>query len=215
MKYPLYLLTLALALSTAALGQATGAIGGVVVDTVTQKPIAEAVVTAHSPSLQGEQVVVTDDAGAFEITLLPAGTYGMSIKRDGFQLFAPEGLVVKGRRLVKLRLQLMPERALPPPPPRPAAVEFTDAMTAPVMISGPNPEYSPQAIERDVQGLMVIRCVVSSDGTVHDCKVLKGLPFMDRPTTYALERRRYKPATLLGKPVDVYYTFNIRLALPK
>jgi TonB family protein len=187
----------------------------VVVDTVTQKPIAEAVVTAHSPSLQGEQVVVTDDAGAFEITLLPAGTYGMSIKRDGFQLFAPEGLVVKGRRLVKLRLQLMPERALPPPPPRPAAVEFTDAMTAPVMISGPNPEYSPQAIERDVQGLMVIRCVVSSDGTVHDCKVLKGLPFMDRPTTYALERRRYKPATLLGKPVDVYYTFNIRLALPK
>jgi protein TonB len=62
---------------------------------------------------------------------------------------------------------------------------------------------------------MVVRCVVSSDGTVHDCKVLKGLPFMDRSVTYALERRRYQPATLQGKPLDVYYTFNVRLALPK
>ena len=30
----------------------------------------------------------------------------------------------------------------------------------------------------------------------------------------ALERRKYQPALAQGKPVDVYYTFNIRLKLP-
>src|SRR5438132_2202317 len=167
-----------LGLSAGAAAQSTGGIAGVVVDTTTQKPVAEAVVTAHGPAMPGEQAAVTDDTGAFEITLLPAGTYGLSIRRDGFQQFAPEGLVVKGKRLVRVRLQLMPERAVAPPP-KTAPVEFSEPMTAPAMISGPNPEYTPEAVEREVQGLMVVKCVVSADGSVHDCKVLKGLPFMD------------------------------------
>jgi hypothetical protein len=44
--------------------------------------------------------------------------------------------------------------------------------------------------------------------------VLKSLPFMDRPVIFSLEKRRYKPALQQGKPVDVFYTFNVRLKLP-
>jgi hypothetical protein len=44
---------------------------------------------------------------------------------------------------------------------------------------------------------------------------LKGVPFMNGSVVDALERRRYRPATSNGKPIDVYYTFNVRLALPK
>ena len=61
---------------------------------------------------------------------------------------------------------------------------------------------------------MVIRCVISVDGTVHGCHVVKSLPFMDRAAVTALERRKYKPALRAGQPVDVYYTFTLTFELP-
>jgi len=89
-------------------------------------------------------------------------------------------------------------------------------MTPPRQISGPDPEYTPQALQNDVQGLMVVKCIVTVEGAVHSCRVLQGLPFMNRPVVEALERRRYLPARLSdGRPVEVDYTFRIRLQLPQ
>jgi len=184
---------------------------GVVVDADTQAPVSEAVVTARSPSLVGEQSAITDESGAFEITWLPAGTYSLAVRRDGFEPYAPETLAIKGGK-VRVRISVAPV-------PTPAAilekaVEFEEQMTAPEMISGPAPEYTPEAIERGIEGSMQVRCVVTAEGQVRTCKVVKGLPFMNTAVIGALERRKYKPAAAHGKPVDVYYTFNIRLKLP-
>jgi hypothetical protein len=44
--------------------------------------------------------------------------------------------------------------------------------------------------------------------------VQKGLPYMDRPVVQALEARKYHPALAQGKPVDVFYTFTVKLKLP-
>jgi TonB family protein len=207
------ILVAAAALSTGAFAQpATGSLTGVVVDAATQSPLADAVVIARGPSLVGEQSAVTDEAGAFEMTLLPPGTYGLTVKRDGFQAFAPEGLVLKGHR-VKIRLLLLP--VVVPSAPVESAVEFNDNMTAPVMVSGPPPEYTPEAVDRGVQGPMSVRCVITVEGAVRNCKVLKSLPYMDHAVIEALVRRKYQPATLQGKPVDVYYTFNLKLKLPQ
>ncbi|TMA39516.1 MAG: TonB family protein [Deltaproteobacteria bacterium] len=184
---------------------------GVVVDADTQAPVSEAVVIARSPSLVGEQSAITDESGAFEITWLPAGTYSLAVRRDGFEPYAPETLAIKGGK-VRVRISVAPV-------PTPAAilekaVEFEEQMTAPEMISGPAPEYTPEAIERGIEGSMQVRCVVTAEGQVRTCKVVKGLPFMNTAVIGALERRKYKPAAAHGKPVDVYYTFNIRLKLP-
>ena len=209
------LCSLVFALSTGALAQApAGSLAGVVVDASTQAPLENAVVTAKSPSLVGEQTVVTDSQGSFEMTLLPPGTYGLTVKRDGFQAFAPDGLVLKGKK-VRVRLALLAEIA-------PAvaaaaaetAVEFNDSMTAPTMVSGPNVEYSQDAIERGIEGTMMVRCVVTVAGSVRNCKVIKGLPYMNQPVVDALQARKYKPALSQGKPVDVFYTFTIKLKLP-
>lgn len=214
------MLVVSLALSTRALA-ADGSLTGVVVDAVTQSPLADAAVTARGPALMGEQSVTTDETGAFEMTFLPSGTYGLLVKRDGYQTFAPEGLQLHGRR-VRIRLALMPvPREAPPPPaaPQPTAmnpVEFNDAsMTPPAMISGPSPEYTQEAIDSGVQGLMQVRCIVTVAGMVRNCKVLKGLPYMNSAVLEALVRRHYTPALAQGKPVDVYYTFNVRLRLPQ
>jgi periplasmic protein TonB len=90
-----------------------------------------------------------------------------------------------------------------------------EVMTRPEYLSGPNPEYTAKALENEVQGLMIVRCVVNSTGEVRDCRVVKSLPFMDRAVIRALEARRYKPARLEGKIITVDYEFRINLVLPE
>src|SRR5438552_18655349 len=72
------------ALSTSAVAERPGSLTGVGVDATTQAPIGDVQVTARSPSLIGEQSAITDADGNFEMTLLPAGTYDLLVKRDGF-----------------------------------------------------------------------------------------------------------------------------------
>jgi hypothetical protein len=43
---------------------------------------------------------------------------------------------------------------------------------------------------------------------------VQGLPFMNEAVVSALEQRRYAPATLGGRAVDVRYTFKVRLEFP-
>lgn len=148
------------------------------------------------------------------MTLLPAGTYGLTVRRDGIETYQPAGLVLRGR---KVRVKVAVVHVAPAAGPEVAvgAVEFTDSMTAPEMLSGQNPEYTSQAVEHGVEGPMMVHCVVTVEGKVRACKVLKGLPFMNQPVLDALERRKYRPALAQGRPVGVFYTFNLRLRLPQ
>ena len=95
----------------------------------------------------------------------------------------------------------------------PGRLDFDDRMTPPVKLSGPDPQYTDRALDREVEGTMVVRCVVDTVGKVFGCRVLKGLPYMDRAVIDALERRTYRPATLAGRPVEVRYDFKITLRL--
>ena len=211
-------LVFALLSARSALALPTGSISGVVTDASSRAPVAKALVTARGPA-PGKRSAVADERGAFEIARLRAGTYVLTVEREGFQKLTSEELEVEGPRATKVQLQLVPV-----PPPEPIAevnppsgdepVVFSDKLTPPVLISGPSPEYTPQALERRVEGTMVIRCVISVDGTVHGCRVLKSLPFMDRAAVTALEGRKYKPALRAGQPVDVYYTFTLTFQLP-
>jgi protein TonB len=105
--------------------------------------------------------------------------------------------------------------AAPPPPPPRGPVEFNATMTPPALLAGPPLEYTQQALEREIEGTMMVKCIVRVDGTVHDCRVLKSVPYMDRAVVSVLERRRYKPATQGGQALDVEYTFTIKLKLPQ
>ena len=103
------LFSFALLASPAALAQGTATIKGVVVDATTDKPVADAVVIAQSPSLQGEQTAVTDATGSFEITLLPPGTYQLIVQAPSFQPFTNPGLQAHISQSINVRLQVVPE----------------------------------------------------------------------------------------------------------
>lgn len=72
-----------LALAPLAFGQTTGSIQGQVVDDQ-GAPLPGVTVTASSPSLQGQQVSVTDAGGAFRFPALPPGTYNITAQLEGF-----------------------------------------------------------------------------------------------------------------------------------
>jgi protein TonB len=87
-------------------------------------------------------------------------------------------------------------------------------MTPPKMVSGPPLQYTQQALEHDVEGVMLVKCVLTTTGEVKDCQTLQSVRFMETAVLDVLKKRRYTPVTLQGQPVEVYYTFHIRLTLP-
>jgi protein TonB len=62
---------------------------------------------------------------------------------------------------------------------------------------------------------MIVRCVIELDGKLQDCKIIKGLPYMDSAVLDALSTHTYTPVTFQGRPQRVNYTFNIKMVLPK
>jgi serine/threonine-protein kinase len=96
-----------------------------------------------------------------------------------------------------------------------AVVPFQEGMSRPVELEGRDIVYTREALEAKIQGTMAVKCVITREGQVQDCRVLKGLPYMNEAVVQSLESRRFKPATLQGKPLSISYVFNIRLVLPR
>jgi periplasmic protein TonB len=110
-----------------------------------------------------------------------------------------------------------PAPAAPEPPKAAPPVAFDSSMNAPNRLQGPPLEYTQKALEHEVEGTMLVRCIVDIDGSVRDCRVMKSVPFMDRAVIEVLERSKYQPATRRGdgKSVAVDYVFTIQLRLPR
>jgi TonB family protein len=115
----------------------------------------------------------------------------------------------------QVKAELPPEPPPPPPPPAAFVKPAEEPVISPVLISGPPIDYSAEAYNRHVQGHVTATCMVTSQGTVKDCKILKSLAFMDGAVLRALHGRRYKPATQGGKPIDLEVTFNVVVKMPE
>jgi hypothetical protein len=106
-------LVLALALaSTPALAQGTSVLVGTAVDAATKQPVADVVVTATSPNLQGEQVVVTDASGSYRIPQLPPGVYTLRFEKEAYKPYARDGIILRLDFSVRLNVELLPESVL-------------------------------------------------------------------------------------------------------
>jgi TonB family protein len=171
--------------------------------------IAEAAQSAHVYALaldarmveKGLQLAVAIKDGKPQVVINTQAAVAIGAKFDAS--------ILKLARLVRSSGgSAPPESSMP-------RVEFTEEMTAPKFISGPDPEYTSQAVDHDVSGEVVAKCLITIEGSVLDCRVLQGQPFMDRAVVDALERRKYSPALKAGKPIPVDYTFRITLKLPQ
>ena len=93
---------------------------------------------------------------------------------------------------------------------------FGEGMTRPVAdVKNRRIEYTREALEAHVEGTMLVRCVITVEGEVKNCRVVKPLPHMEKQVLDTIQSWRFSPVTYGGKPVSVDYVIPIRLVLPR
>jgi tRNA A-37 threonylcarbamoyl transferase component Bud32 len=106
------------------------------------------------------------------------------------------------------------EAPSPPPatPAAPAVLPFGPEMTRPTLLSGSDLVTPREALVAGVSGTVIAKCTITTEGTLRNCRIIKGLPYLDKPMLDMLATRRYSPVLYQGKPVSVEYVFNLKVA---
>jgi outer membrane receptor protein involved in Fe transport len=83
-------------------------IQGAVIDAVTRAPVTEAIVTVTSPSMQGEQTVLTDGSGFYRAPSLPGGVYTVRVDREGYDSYEQTRVSLRGDVTYRVNVFLVP-----------------------------------------------------------------------------------------------------------
>jgi TonB family protein len=87
-------------------------------------------------------------------------------------------------------------------------------VTRPEKVSGDSPAYTELARRARIMGVVIVEAVIDEQGNVTSTRVLKGLPMgLDRAAVDAVEGWKFKPATMHGKPVAVYYLLTVNFKM--
>ncbi len=126
-------------------------------------------------------------------------------------------------RLEELRTEIdlpydEPDFVIPEAPPAPPEPEGPIAVGGdvmkPVKVYAPPPDYTEIARKTRTEGLVIVQAIIDKHGDVTNVRVLKPLPMgLTEEAVKAIKQWKFKPATLGGKPVDVYYNLTINFQL--
>jgi TonB family protein len=85
-----------------------------------------------------------------------------------------------------------------------------DGVTRPELVTSIHPVYTELARRARVTGTVILEAIIDEQGDVQNVRVLKGLPMgLDQAATDAVKMWKFKPATLKGQPVRVYYVLTV------
>ena len=102
-----------------------------------------------------------------------------------------------------------------PPAPEPSGPIFvTGDVQKPEKISDVQPQYTEIARKARIQGVVILQTIIDKEGNITDIKALKGLPMgLTESAIDAVGQWKFKPATLNGKPVAVYFNLTVNFQL--
>jgi len=84
----------------------------------------------------------------------------------------------------------------------------------PVNISRPSPAYPEVARRARIQGQVILEAIIDRAGNVVDVRIIKDLPMgCGAAAQEAVQRWKYRPATLNGRNVAVYLTVAVTFGL--
>jgi bla regulator protein blaR1 len=87
-------------------------------------------------------------------------------------------------------------------------------VVAPKLVRDVKPQYTPRAMQEKIEGEVLLECVVKTDGTVGDKRIVKPLdPDLDQAALDAAAQWLFEPGTRDGKPVDVLVTIGMAFTL--
>lgn len=75
--------------------------------------------------------------------------------------------------------------------------------------------YPSEAMEKGIQGVVVVQFVVKKDGTIGEVKVVRSKhPLLDNAAIKAVRKlKRFDPGLMNGNPVNCWYTVPITFRL--
>ena len=85
---------------------------------------------------------------------------------------------------------------------------------APVAVLRVDPIYTEVARRARVEGIVIIEAVIDRQGNVTEARVLKPLPLgLDAAALNAVKQWKFRPGTLDGQPVPVYYNLTVNFRI--
>jgi protein TonB len=100
----------------------------------------------------------------------------------------------------------------PPPPPAPHHPPVSRMMEGNLILRV-QPAYPSLARQVRVQGLVVLRAVISRDGAIENLQVLSGHSMLVQAAVDAVRQWRYRPYVLNGEPVEVETEVKVNFIL--
>jgi protein TonB len=111
------------------------------------------------------------------------------------------------------KVVVAPQKKVAPPIAVPLFVSEREHSVAPVPLAQPRPAYPPDARSAGIQGTVVVRFLVTAQGTVGDVRVVRGEPELARAVVQMVKAWRFEPGTYRGTPISMWRTASFPFRL--
>lgn len=158
------------------------------------------------PKLETPTTISNDKLAEKDVKPSSAGTGDPYEKGSGDGTGGPAKAVVE------------PTPAPPPPPPKPALnkprpLSETD-QPAEIIGTETRPSFPPEAMAAGIEGVVLVRYVITETGEVKDVKAVKGPPELFAACVAAVKTWRYKPARdAQGNPISLVKYKKFRMVI--
>jgi periplasmic protein TonB len=93
-------------------------------------------------------------------------------------------------------------------------IDVAGDVVKPEVVTRVQPIYTEIARRAHIQGVVIVETIIDTRGNVTDARVLKSLPMgLSEAAVDAVRQWRFRPATLDGRPVSVYFTLTVNFEL--
>jgi periplasmic protein TonB len=95
----------------------------------------------------------------------------------------------------------------------PQRVRVSAGVTSGLLIRKVNPVYPPLARQARISGTVILRAVISKDGSIENLSLVSGHPMLAPAAIDAVKQWKYKPYLLNGEPVEVDTEVQVNFTL--
>ncbi|MFZ0293016.1 MAG: TonB family protein [Candidatus Sulfotelmatobacter sp.] len=95
----------------------------------------------------------------------------------------------------------------------PQRVRVSAGVTSGLLIRKVNPSYPPLARQARISGTVILRAVISKDGSIENLSLVSGHPMLAPAAIEAVKQWKYKPYLLNGEPVEVDTEIQVNFTL--
>jgi protein TonB len=94
--------------------------------------------------------------------------------------------------------------------------EAAAMLRKPPLTRVPEVFYSDDALAKKVGGIALVKCVVELDGSTSDCRIVKGLPYMNSAILQTASNLRFAgPVLFCDRPQRVEMIIPLRIPRPR